>query len=364
MNDTQPAAGEQRYYERLAEFTQICQSLTGRGAPYFAVVLCHELFRFLYPSEPYAGFENRKDPVADAVARIEKLIALGRRFGDCVTPYAFDPALQGGDWKAEVLETSTSNLYSELWGKFDRDTLTRESVRLLEARLPGDVIARSISGRAALDMGCGSGRYTLALAQLGAARVTGVDFQAKAFRAAESWAQQQGLPVEFKEANVLELPFPDASFDFVLCNGVIHHSASIKRGLDEIARVLKPGGTAFLYLYAAGGIFWTTRRALRAVFERIPLHYTEAVLRTMGMPSNRFVFCDTWYVPVETHTTTAELEQLLESAGLLAQKLPGRNPFDLDGAIEEGIRGGREMWGDGEHRYLLTFRDAVVPQVS
>jgi hypothetical protein len=74
----------------------------------------------------------------------------------------------------------------------------------------------------------------------------------------------------------------------------------------------------------------------------------------MGMPSNRFIFCDTWYVPVETHTTTDELHTMLEAAGLAYRKVPGRNAFDLDGAIDGGsIPGAREMWGDGEHRYML-----------
>lgn len=347
---------ERRYYERLEHFTDLCIGLARAGAPYFAVVLCHELFRFHYPTEPYAGVTNDRDPVGDAVARIDRLIALGEQFAGAVTPYAFEPlaAVGGMRWEEERLERTTSNLYSELWKAFDRQTLTGEAVALVRARIPQPVVDAYIAGRNVLDMGCGSGRYTLALAALGAAHATGIDVQGRSFEAARAWAVEHGVKAEFREGNVLVLPFPDASFDFVFCNGVIHHSASIEQGLREIARVLKPGGASFLYLYAAGGIFWNTRLALRAVFKEIPLDYSKAVLQLIGMPSNRFIFCDTWYVPVETHTTTASLESMLHGTGFTFEKVPGRNAFDLDGILATGtVSGAREMWGDGEHRYIL-----------
>jgi hypothetical protein len=74
------------------------------------------------------------------------------------------------------------------------------------------------------------------------------------------------------------------------------------------------------------------------------------------MPPNRFIFCDTWYVPVELHTTTAELDSLLAGAGVAGEKVLGRSGFDLDLALESGLPGAREMWGDGEHRYVVRRR--------
>ena len=128
----------------------------------------------------------------------------------------------------------------------------------------------------------------------------------------------------------------------------------LERGIAELARVLRPGGSGFLYLYGAGGIFWETRAALRRIFEHIPLDYTKTVLDVIGMPANRFIFCDTWYVPVERHVTTEELEAMLARERLEFEKVVGRNAFDLDGAIARGVKGAREMWGDGEHRYVVS----------
>jgi SAM-dependent methyltransferase len=204
-----------------------------------------------------------------------------------------------------------------------------------------------------LDMGCGSGRYSIALARTGALKVVGVDFQAKAFHSARMWCQEYSQPVEFIAGDVLELPIGDQCFDFIFCNGVLHHTKSIRKGLEELARVLKPSGKAFLYIYAAGGIFWRTREVLRGLFKKIPITYTRMVLHTMGLPSNRFIFCDTWYVPVENYTTTTQLQSILEESGLTYKKFIGDSPFDLDKAIAAQIPGAEEMWGDGEHRYIL-----------
>ena len=67
----------------------------------------------------------------------------------------------------------------------------------------------------------------------------------------------------FKQATALELPFADAEFDFVCCSGVLHHTRGVERGLREIHRVLKPGGSLYLLLYGAGGVFWPLNALLR-----------------------------------------------------------------------------------------------------
>lgn len=344
----------QRYEKLLEQFTLLCEDHVRRGFPYLAIMLCHELYRYLYPVEPYANFVNR-DPVTFSLNHISQLIILGETFNKTTTPYnnvltSFDLSLQHN----EALEKETSNLYSELWKDFDDSTLTEESYTLLTKRLPAELIEKSVVGRTILDMGCGSGRYTLALAKAGAAKVVGIDVQSKSYATAKKLAQEKNLPVEFREANVHDLPFEDESFDFVFSNGVLHHSSSIEKGVSELARVLKTSCSAFLYLYAAGGFFWNTRISMRRIFRNIPLAYTKAVLSLMGMPSNRFIFCDTWYVPVETLTTKQEMEAILNKAGVTYQKIFGQAEFDLDKAIADDIPGAEIVWGDGEHRYILT----------
>ena len=344
------------YYKLLEDFVQLCETLVKRGLPYLTVVLCHELYRFLYPVEPYASFSN-DNPVDFITKHIKSLIETAMRFSKNVVPYVIDlKSFDSKECKSMKLEKETSELYSKLWANFDSSTLGEESLELLKRRLPKSVINENIINKRVLDMGCGSGRYSVSLAKLGAKQVIAVDIQRKSFGKADKLCKEYHLCAEFHEGNILELPFEDCSFDFVFCNGVLHHTTSIEKGLRELSRVLKRSGKAFLYLYAAGGIFWTTRNALRGIFKEIPIEYTKDVLHVIGVPSNRFIFCDTWFVPVEIHTKRKELQDILDIVGLKYKKIIGHNPFDLDNAIESDIPGAKEMWGDGEHRYILKKR--------
>lgn len=343
------------YYKLLEDFVELNERLISRGFAYLTVILCHELYRFLYPFEPYLNLSNNQ-PIEFTKNHLKGLIELAKNFTEKVYPYEINLKEFDSHNIDQSLEKSTSNLYSDLWKDFDINTLTEESLQLLRRRLPQDFIAESVLGKDVLDMGCGSGRYSIALARSGAQKVVGVDFQAKAFHNARIWCQEYSQPVEFIVGDVLELPISDQCFDFIFCNGVLHHTKSIRKGLEELARLLKPSGKAFLYIYAAGGIFWRTREVLRGLFKKIPVTYTRMVLHTMGLPSNRFIFCDTWYVPVENYTTTAQLQSILEESGLTYKKFIGNSPFDLDRAIAAQITGAEEMWGDGEHRYILEKR--------
>jgi SAM-dependent methyltransferase len=53
----------------------------------------------------------------------------------------------------------------------------------------------------------------------------------------------------FVQADVLALPFPDESFDAAIAEGVLHHTPSTEAGVASLARVLRPGGEALLYVY-------------------------------------------------------------------------------------------------------------------
>jgi len=347
--------GLQSYQERLEVFLRTCDRLVDQGLAYVCVALCHELVRHLYPHEPVLGL-TPEHPVAAIHEHLERLIGAGERMLEALRGYpAPAPAPAPGEQAAGQegsVALRTSSLYTSMWETFDRDTLERESLTLLRRRIPERVIASSVSGRRVLDMGCGSGRYTLALGALGA-DVTGIDVQARAYRAAEAIAREKGIRASFVEGNVLALPFAPAAFDFVFCNGVLHHTTDLPQGLDELGRVLGPHGSAFLYLYGAGGIFWHSRARLRELFRRIPYAHTVAAFDLMGVPKNRFVFCDTWYVPIERHTTRREIETWLRQRDFRFEKLISENLIDLDNAIARGVEGAEVMWGDGDHRYLL-----------
>jgi ubiquinone/menaquinone biosynthesis C-methylase UbiE len=339
------------YFSTLEKFVDKCIEMAQNGQPYLVILACHELYRFLYPVEPYADFEHT-EPVSMVTGLVKGLLEFLEQGSRVVVPYSFSPVSVSVELN-EPLESRAAMLYSQLWEGFDENAMIQESKDLLLRRLPEDIIAECVKDASILDMGCGSGRYSIALYHMGAAKVTGVDAKESSYSKGKEICENLGLPIEFKTENFLNLSFENETFDFVFCNGTIHHSTSIRKALSEIYRVLNQKGKSFLYVYADGGIFWETRKAVRRVFKHIPLDYTQQMLKMIGMPGHRFIFCDTWYTPVETHTTKEDLQQMLTKQGFEFEKVVSNNKFDLDNALFSGVPGAKEFWGDGEHRYIL-----------
>jgi len=103
-------------------------------------------------------------------------------------------------------------------------------------------------GRSVLEAGCGAG-VDLARFAKGGAVVTGVDISPAAIDLARANLSQQGLGADLRVADAERLPFDDASFDFVFAHGVVQYTANPQRLIDEVRRVLKPGGEAVFQVY-------------------------------------------------------------------------------------------------------------------
>lgn len=105
-------------------------------------------------------------------------------------------------------------------------------------------------GEAVLDVGCGTG--TLAIAakrRIGeSGRAVGVDPSAQLLAGARRKGARQGLSIEFQLAGIERLDLPDHSFDAALGTFMTHHVPHelLPRGLDELGRVLRPGGRVVL----------------------------------------------------------------------------------------------------------------------
>jgi SAM-dependent methyltransferase len=103
-------------------------------------------------------------------------------------------------------------------------------------------------GRSVLEVGCGAG-VDLARFARGGATVTGVDLSPSAIELARTNFGQQGLTGDLRVADGEHLPFPEASFDLVFAHGVVQYTADPRRLVDEVRRVVKPGGEAVFQVY-------------------------------------------------------------------------------------------------------------------
>lgn len=103
-------------------------------------------------------------------------------------------------------------------------------------------------GKKVLEIGCGLGCMAMNWAQHGV-EMTAVDLNPVAISQTRRRFELFGLSGDIREADAENLPFEDETFDFVYSWGVLHHTPGTKRTIEEIHRVLKPGGRTGVMLY-------------------------------------------------------------------------------------------------------------------
>jgi SAM-dependent methyltransferase len=113
----------------------------------------------------------------------------------------------------------------------------------------------AVKGATVLDAGCGPGVHSIRVARAGC-RVIAVDFSDAMLREGQARISAAGVDsaVEFRKEDLTKLSFPDASFHHVFSWGVIIHIRDVEKALDELCRVVTPGG--FLGLYVTNKHSW------------------------------------------------------------------------------------------------------------
>ena len=157
-------------------------------------------------------------------------------------------------WDEDVSEYGQESLWR------DAATADAEHARDLAARLErratadDEVAARNTylalldiaAGQRVLDVGCGSGVVTREIARRVGSRglAVGIDPSPALLAVARELAQEAGFGdrVQFREGSALRLPFPDGSFDAVVCVTVLSHVPTGEAAIPELVRVLRTGG--------------------------------------------------------------------------------------------------------------------------
>ena len=202
-----------------------------------------------------------------------------------------------GNYGAEVYRQIRVETYGEDFGQTSWVT-TAESSAI--PRLLGLTAASNV-----LEIGSGSGRYALQVASATGCRVLGVDINEPGIQNANALAAKQDLAerVRFEKCDVSRsLRFGDATFDAIFSNDVLCHIPGRYKLLQELHRVLKPGGRLlFSDALVIGGVISHQEIAARSsigYFLFSPPGENERMLREAG------------FAVLEVKDTTANASQI------------------------------------------------------
>ena len=101
------------------------------------------------------------------------------------------------------------------------------------------------AGKRVLDIGCGDSGVLIALAEQGG-RCAGIELDEKALARSAIRAGEHGVELDLRRGVAEALPWPDASFDLVILDNVLEHVTDRPKTLQEIRRVLAPGGLLYM----------------------------------------------------------------------------------------------------------------------
>jgi ubiquinone/menaquinone biosynthesis C-methylase UbiE len=176
-----------------------------------------------------------------------------------------------------------------------------------------------VRGKRVLEVGPGSGISVQLFAAAGA-EITAVDLTDWAVETTRARLDAHGLEGHVEQGDAQDLRFGDASFDLVFSWGVIMMGTDMERALDELVRVLRPGGRLVLMLYHRNSLFFPVYRALARFLplaRRLGFHFEGA--RTGEREGL-----------IARHVTRREVDGLLAARGLTEVRV---QPYGQDAEL-------------------------------
>ena len=102
------------------------------------------------------------------------------------------------------------------------------------------------AGARVLEIAPGPGYLSVALAKLGAFKITGLDISQSFVRMASEYARREGVAARFIHGSASDIPLEDGMFDLIVCRAAFKNFSEPLKALNEMHRVLKPGGRAII----------------------------------------------------------------------------------------------------------------------
>jgi SAM-dependent methyltransferase len=216
-------------------------------------------------------------------------------------------------------------------GKYEtrRDLTARASWygKMIDAEIP--------YGASVIDVGCGTGQLPCFLA-LKERHVLGVDYSQHSLDLARTLANRLALKnVEFQRVNILKWDMPANAFDYVFCNGVLHHTSDPYGGFKNLVDITKPGGFLVIGLYNYyGRLMLLIRRRIVKLLSVFDANAKNRAIKKQLVEleddeeKRRTWFADQYEHPHESTHTVAETLRWFDDNGIdYVSSFPKVEPF-------------------------------------
>jgi SAM-dependent methyltransferase len=202
---------------------------------------------------------------------------------------------------------STFSFEWKRWRRTQFDTASRHSslatFQKSTGREPADLARKLV-----LDAGCGAGRYMDLVAQA-SAQVVGVDLSLAVEVAHENLGGWSNC--HFVQADLLHLPFPARTFDFIYSIGVLHHTPNPRESFARLVPALRPGGEIAIWVYPL--------RRLTETFRYFPDRVNEVLANDVN-----FTIPPNWHGTVRR--LAPALDWIIETSSSVQRALTTRLP--------------------------------------
>jgi SAM-dependent methyltransferase len=183
-------------------------------------------------------------------------------------------SIQARDHAVAAAQDGRRFEFGENWRRF-LAVVDEERIEAAERSLLQMVPAEALRGRTFLDIGCGSGLFSLAAVRLGAREVRSFDFDPDSVAcAAELRRRFSAQPARWsiEQGDVLDRDYVQSlgRFDVVYSWGVLHHTGAMWLALDNAIAAVRPGGSLFISIYNDQGARSRIWRAVKRTYNRLP----------------------------------------------------------------------------------------------
>lgn len=218
------------------------------------------------------------------------------------------------------MPSSTKNFYSDIHSR---------TIKNIKSKKIGNVISMAVSSfnnekksKKIIEIGCGYGQILYLLKTRGFKNLTGLDLNKQAI----SFIKKEFKFIKAFYGSALKIDIKK-KYDIVLCNGVLHHTNSLKKGIKEIKKISKNNGKIVLGIYlfknSLFDFFVKTLRILSFIF---PYKITRILLKPFPIIYSDAIL-DHMYVPILKLNSKAEIERYFKENNLDTIKIYTFNPF-------------------------------------